>query len=240
MPTRADTDNWIFHGFANPNTTAVPDDFFDFLAPRLREGELRVVLYMIRRTYGFKKDQDDISLSQLMHGITTRDGRVLDLGTGLSKPAVINAVRSLVGHRVIIRTANQSAAKGFEATTYRLNRLERASGENTLVNEVYKGAGNPSLQALVNVDDIQETVIQQTEISSSNIRKSTRSKMNGNGETSQPHEEAPDTSAKEYRGIEDMAAILKRQQIETPAFPAGLTASKRFERKAQSPAEYPA
>ncbi len=175
MPRHDDNADWIFHGFANPNTTAVPDDFFDFVAPRLKEGELRVCLYMIRRTYGFKKESDDISISQMMGGITTKGGRVLDLGTGLSKQAVITAVRSLEAHRVIIKTANQSPEKGHLAASYRLNRLDLDISA-PLVNEVDKGGGQRNRQALVNEVDTQETVKQQTEISLSNIRKSNSSK----------------------------------------------------------------
>ncbi|MGI8405273.1 MAG: replication protein, partial [Thermomicrobiales bacterium] len=174
MPKQYDTEDWIFQGFANPNTTAVPDDFFDFVAPRLKEGELRVCLYMIRRTYGFKKESDDISISQMMNGITTRDNRVLDLGTGLSKQAVITAVKSLEAHRVIIKTANQSAEKGNMAASYRLNRLDLTISA-PLSTKLTRGGGQQNGQALVNEVDPQETVKQQTEIADSNIRRSNRS-----------------------------------------------------------------
>ncbi len=40
----------------------------------------------MRRTFGFKKDSDHIALSQLLNGIATRDGRILDRGVGLSNP----------------------------------------------------------------------------------------------------------------------------------------------------------
>lgn len=67
-----------FAGFSTPNTTAVPDAFFDEVAPNLTEAELRIALYIIRRTFGFKKAVDAISFSQFLNGITTSDGRVLD------------------------------------------------------------------------------------------------------------------------------------------------------------------
>ena len=59
-----------FSGFSSPTYTQVPDEFFDVLAPQLTENELRVLIYIIRRTFGFKKSQDDISLNQLVrvHG----------------------------------------------------------------------------------------------------------------------------------------------------------------------------
>ena len=65
-----------FAGFQSPNYTPVPDELFDELLPDLGEAELRVPLYIVRRTFGFKKDSDSISLSQMIGGITTRDRRL--------------------------------------------------------------------------------------------------------------------------------------------------------------------
>src|SRR6266498_5852350 len=86
-----------FDGFSTPNGTFVPDEVFDVLAPDLSEAELRVLLYIIRRTFGFKKNTDDISLKQMTDGITTREGRVLDRGTGLSKAGNVRGIRGLTG-----------------------------------------------------------------------------------------------------------------------------------------------
>ena len=154
--------DWEFRGFLSPTTTPVPDEVFDVLAPRLKEGELRVLLYIIRRTFGFKKQSDNISLRQMVEGITTRDGQVLDEGTGLSKPSVTKAVQSLVRRKVIIATANQSPERGFEATTYSLNMLQPAQASPPLLTK-FTSPSKPSLHALVNLDNPQQTVKQQTE-----------------------------------------------------------------------------
>src|SRR5690349_7630428 len=102
------TASFVFGGFDSPTTTQVPDAFFDVVAPELTEAELRVALYIIRRTFGFKKDTDDISLRQMVHGITTKDGRVLDRGTGLKKSAVANALNGLERKGVIVSRRNRS------------------------------------------------------------------------------------------------------------------------------------
>jgi len=112
---------FVFEGFDSPNTTQVPDAFFDVVAPELSEAELRVALYIIRRTFGFKKDSDNISLRQMVNGITTRDGRVLDRGTGLKKSAVANALNGLERKGVILSQRNRSRERGNEPTTYALN-----------------------------------------------------------------------------------------------------------------------
>ena len=72
-------------GFDSPNYTPVPDKLFDEYLARLSGAELKALLYIIRRTFGFKKDSDTISLKQMVEGITTHDGRRLDFGAGLSK-----------------------------------------------------------------------------------------------------------------------------------------------------------
>ena len=69
-----------FRGYASPNYTMVPDELFDEQLPDLSGGELKALLYIMRRTFGFKKPSDDISLIQICDGITTRDGRTLDRG----------------------------------------------------------------------------------------------------------------------------------------------------------------
>lgn len=44
-----------FQGFYVPNSTQVPDTLFDELMADLSGAELKVVLYVIRRTFGFKR-----------------------------------------------------------------------------------------------------------------------------------------------------------------------------------------
>ncbi len=110
----------IFQGFSSPNYTQVPDQLFDHLLPDLSEAELKVLLYIVRRTFGFKKDSDKISLRQLSSGIVSRDGRVLDHGTGLSKSGVTKALLSLRKRGILIRTKNSDSIRGDTPTTYRL------------------------------------------------------------------------------------------------------------------------
>jgi hypothetical protein len=110
----------VFPGFSSPNGTIVPDEFFDVLMPQLSESELRVLLYIIRRTLGFKKHADTISLKQMTDGITTRDGAVLDRGTGLSKASAARGVKRLLERGIIVVKRNRSAHRGFEPTTYTL------------------------------------------------------------------------------------------------------------------------
>jgi phage replication O-like protein O len=110
-----------FPGFQFPNTTQIPNEVFDTLMSRLSGGELKVLLYICRRTFGFRKDSDSISLTQIAHGITTKAGRVLDQGTGLSKRQVQRALRVLETHKVILVERKVDATGLHEVNTYRLN-----------------------------------------------------------------------------------------------------------------------
>jgi hypothetical protein len=80
-----------FRGYNPIRYTPCPDEFFDRQLADMDDDELRVTLYSFRRTFGFKKTDDVISISQYLHGIVTRDGRRLDSGCGLKTPRQVLA-----------------------------------------------------------------------------------------------------------------------------------------------------
>jgi len=89
--------------------------------PYLGLAELRVLLYIVRRTWGFKRDADTISLNQMVNGHRGRDGEQLDRGVNLSRRGISQALASLEEKRLIIRRRQQSAERGNEATLYALH-----------------------------------------------------------------------------------------------------------------------
>jgi phage replication O-like protein O len=146
-----------FQGFQFPTTTPVPDEVFDVLMPQLSGAELKVLLYICRRTFGFKKESDNISLQQIATGITTRDGRVLDRGTGLCLTSITTAISSLEQKEIIVREKNRSVEKGFEASTYSLKFAEPISKNQT-------GATPKNGEGVLQKMEIQQTVIQETDV----------------------------------------------------------------------------
>ncbi len=50
-----------FQGFRSPTYTPVPDELFDDLMSTLSGAGLKVLLYIVRRTFGFKKADVDHS-----------------------------------------------------------------------------------------------------------------------------------------------------------------------------------
>lgn len=110
-----------FSGFTAPNYTQVPNELFDQLLPHLNEGELKVLLYIIRRTFGFGRQSDNISLSQMVEGLVTSDGRRLDSGVGLSKSSVARALQGLTAKEIILSQRNRDPVRGDLPTSYRLH-----------------------------------------------------------------------------------------------------------------------
>ncbi len=170
------TKDFFYIGFVSPNTTPVPDDVFDVIAPELTEAELRVLLYIVRRTFGFNRERDAISLSQMVDGIRTKDGRVLDRGTGMSRRGVMGGCAGLT-EKGIITVEKRLAEQGDnEINIYSLR--FRGKPDGTII----RGVGNKvpygrerSAPGVGNEVAPQETVIQETGFNYSNIRKSNSS-----------------------------------------------------------------
>src|SRR5208337_741151 len=113
-----------------PNSTQVPDVILDSWMAELSGAEFKVLLYIARRTYGFGKESDSISLTQIAQGITRRDGTILDRGTGISRASVARALKTLEDLGVIVRKTNFSATgREFEENTYSINLDWRPKGE---------------------------------------------------------------------------------------------------------------
>lgn len=156
-----------FQGFQSPNYTPVPDELFDLLLAHLSGAELKVLLYIARRTFGFKKSSDDISFNQICSGIKTKDGRVLDEGTGLSKSTAQVAIRGLLEKNVIMAVRRQSPERGNEPTTYALNLKNHSAGE-PYTESRHRGGVKIGI-GLCRKSAQQETVLQETDYVNVNV-----------------------------------------------------------------------
>ena len=146
-----------YNGFADPNYTPVPDDVFDLIAPNLTESELRVLLYVVRRTFGFRKTSDAISVSQMERGITTREGTVLDLGTGLSRTAIRTGCRGLIDKGILTVDRVLSPDGDYETNVYSLCFATPGVGQQMT------HPGSASDRGVGQQVTPQETVVQETE-----------------------------------------------------------------------------
>ena len=158
-----------FPGFLSPNYTQVPDVIFDELLHVLSGAELKVLLYIIRRTFGFKKASDDISLNQMLNGIVRKDGERLDGGCGVkNRTSLSQALQSLEKMGIIVKKRNISPQRKDLPTTYSL-KLAAAESETPEENNQDEGTkaalkrGTKIVPSLVRKTYPQETVKQETE-----------------------------------------------------------------------------
>lgn len=163
MATTALTDSHKFLGFSQPTTTPVPDEIFDVLAPLLTDAELRVLFYIVRRTFGFKRTSDSISLTQMATGITTKDGRCLDHGTGMTRRGAMKGCAGLVAKGIVVVEKRRSPRGDSDVNVYRL-RFREAPGTGVGNQGAHRGerrspgVGN---QGTPQQTGKQETVLQQ-------------------------------------------------------------------------------
>ena len=104
MPNRSGSDAATlesFEGFELLFYTQIPDVFFDHVMRHLTSAELLVILFIMRHTFGWKKESDRIALTQICEGLK-KDGRVIEEGTGLARTSAVRAIRGLEEKGLIV------------------------------------------------------------------------------------------------------------------------------------------
>ncbi|GAH85137.1 unnamed protein product, partial [marine sediment metagenome] len=81
----------------------------------------KTLLYITRRTFGYSKESENISLKRMLKGYIDKDRNIIDNGVGLTKPSLLKTLRSLPKKKIIIKEKRFSKEKGDEPTNYRLN-----------------------------------------------------------------------------------------------------------------------
>lgn len=106
-----------------PRSTQIPDEIFDEYMAELSGAEFKVLCYIARRTFGFRKEADAISINQICEGITRRDGTRLDKGTGLSRSTAIEALKKLTAVDSLVLAEKRMVGESREndVTVYCLN-----------------------------------------------------------------------------------------------------------------------
>ncbi len=84
--------------------------------PILSHAELKCVLYICRRTWGWRKEWDSISIDQFMHGIKAKNGKQSDYGTGLKRTAMRSAIKSLEAKGLIEINRRSTKTNFFRLT----------------------------------------------------------------------------------------------------------------------------
>lgn len=120
-----------FPGFERPesNYFRVPNSFTDVAAAIDNLAELKIVLYVLRHTWGYQEYgiTKHITVDEFAHGRKRSDGSRLDEGTGLSDPAVTQGIRRAVEHGYLVMEVDDSD-RGRVKRSFRL----RMADETTL------------------------------------------------------------------------------------------------------------
>jgi phage replication O-like protein O len=102
-----------------PNTTQVPNVLLDQVMRQVSDPALRVLLAIVRKTYGFQKTADNISLTQLQEI------------TALSRQGVVNGIKALgplIEIRQGKREGNQYALNLNIETGQLVNGMDQSTG----------------------------------------------------------------------------------------------------------------
>lgn len=94
------------HEIEEPNYTQLPNVFFDYWMSRLTHVEFKVLCCIARKTFGWRRKKDSISISQIVKM------------SGASKQSTINALHTLENHKLVIKQRHQSDTYGNEPNTY--------------------------------------------------------------------------------------------------------------------------
>lgn len=92
--------------FKPPNYTQLPNEFFEEMLQHLSPMETKVLLVIMRKTFGWKKMRDRISISQL------------EQYTGSRRQAILKAIKSLISKKIIIKQIE--GKKGEQQTFYEI------------------------------------------------------------------------------------------------------------------------
>jgi hypothetical protein len=107
QPTTEKASPPAFEGFPTPtkNFFSMPNDITNIIADITNMAELKVIIYVIRHTWGFHEygKPKAISVDEFMRGRKRQDGKTrMDTGTGMAPHSVIEGLKRAVEHGYII------------------------------------------------------------------------------------------------------------------------------------------
>lgn len=98
-----------FSGFMDPvqNWSKLPNQLIQMLPIITTVSELKVMLYILRHTWGFQEERGKwITLDEFQKGRLRKDDTRIDNGTGLSHQSVITGLTKAIEHGMIIELVN--------------------------------------------------------------------------------------------------------------------------------------
>jgi DNA-binding PadR family transcriptional regulator len=131
-----------FRGFDVPqqNWSKLPHALIEALPLIETSGELKVLLYILRHTWGYQEfsAMKKITLDEFCNGRKRRDGARIDAGTGLSRPTVIDGLKRAEEHGFITSTTDNSDGARVKKA-YALSIAQDEEDVTTEVKRLYQG-----------------------------------------------------------------------------------------------------
>jgi len=93
--------------FDLPQYTQIPNVVIDEIMAKVSGSEMKVLIYIVRRTLGFHRTEARITIAQICDGYRTSDGTRRDGGTGLSRRAVFACLNTLEEAGYIVRRMHE-------------------------------------------------------------------------------------------------------------------------------------
>src|SRR3990167_2197831 len=113
-----------FVGFPKPkaNFSRVPHALIDALPIIDSLAEMKVVLYILRHTWGFQEYEDPkrITMDEFSNGRKRKDRTRIDNGTGMSRNAIKDGIKRALFHGFLLRE-NDGRDSGRSSYVYLLN-----------------------------------------------------------------------------------------------------------------------
>ena len=143
-----------------PNAFQIPNSVIDELLAKLTCAELKCYLFVVRKTKGWNKESDSISVSQFMEV------------TGLSNRSVITACESLVEMGLLERSGGERKLNTYSVKAFEISQTgEKSSSDKTGENFSQTGEKSSS-------DKTGENFSQTGEKSSSDLVKKVHTQNN--------------------------------------------------------------
>lgn len=127
----AERGTYHFGGLDSLSGTTFPDVLLDQVMANLTGAEFKVLAYIVRRTIGFGRASDTISLDQICSGVRGRNDAVVDAGTGLSKKTAIAALKGLQDKGVVVARKATGKDRANLPTALSLRVRDQPGGDET-------------------------------------------------------------------------------------------------------------
>jgi hypothetical protein len=101
--------------------TQIADEMLDHWMPHLTGGEWKVLCYLARKIFGWQKRDDTVAIRQFVTGETTKEGQVLDGGTGLKERQVQQILAILVDAGIVAKTERAAPSGKTLPCAFKLN-----------------------------------------------------------------------------------------------------------------------